>query len=303
MVDLSFVIVSWNARARLIECIRSIAAIPASISREIIVVDNASDDGSANAVEKLFRGVTLIKNSGNLGFAKASNQGISKSSGKYVLLVNSDIIILNNCVERMRSYMESDNRAGMLGPRVLNADMTLQPTIRRTPSLSRSLLLAFGLNALMPGLETATHDGLKEVDGISGCMMMVRREAIDEVGLFDERFFIYAEDKDWCKRFRAAGWKIMYYPYAQAVHYGGASSSRAPVKFHIEMQRANLQFWEKHGGRLAREAYRHIAIIHQLVRIARSAPLMLVPSHRESAFFKLKKGVACAKWLLGKGGD
>lgn len=303
-MDLSIIIVSWNARDYLVKCLRSLEPALRGIKSEVIVVDNASADGSAEAVREIFPEAVLIENTENLGFARANNIGIKRSDGRYVCLVNSDISVLEGCVARMFSYMEAHPDIGLLGPGILNADRTIQRSCTRFPTLRGALLTALGADTVFSSLRYFSHTRIEDVDVLSGCFMMARRKALEEVGLLDERFFIYAEDKDWCRRFHDSGWRAVYFPHAQAVHYGGGSSANTPVRFYIEMHRANLQYWEKHRGRTARALYPAIILLHQSIRLARGCALYLVrPARKEDTMRKIKRSGACIKWMLsGKRG-
>ncbi len=298
MPDLSVIIVNWNAREYLMKCLRSLPDGLGSLDAEVIVVDNASSDGSARAVTERFPGVKVLEQSENLGFARANNIGIRESTGRYVCLVNSDVVLLDGCLEELLKFLEARPRAALAGPRVLNQDESLQPTCRRFPSLGGSLLSAIGLD----GWNYFAHERSERVEALSGCILMARRKAIDEIGILDERFFFYAEDKDWCKRFHDAGYENWYCTEAEAVHYGGSSSALAPVRFYIEMQKANLKYWEKHRGTAARAAYLAIVLVHQAVRCAGSGALyVLKPAERRSAAHKARRSAACLRWLLTGG--
>jgi hypothetical protein len=307
MIDVSVIIVSWNARDYLMDCLQSLIS-KNSISRtEIIVIDNASNDHSPDAVRERYPFVKLIRNETNRGFAAANNIGIGMGRGRYVCLVNSDVRVLNGCIDRLCSYMDQNPSIGMLAPRILNADLTLQPSVRRFPTLWSSLCRALALDTFfsqsgMSGGEMmafGSEDKSRSVDVLSGCFMMVRRGAIEQVGVLDENFFIYAEDIDWCRRFRQAGWDVVYYPGAQAIHYGDGSSSNAPIKFFIEMQKANLQYWKKHHGLTKQVAYFLITFFHQILRIAgNSVVYTFKPSARTTIIHKLKRSIACTRWLL-----
>ena len=144
------------------------------------------------------------------------------------------------------------------------------------------------------------HDTIAEVDIINGCFWAVRRDAVEHIGLLDEDFFIYAEDMDWCKRFNDAGWKIVYYPLAESLHYGGASSANAPVRFYVEMQKANLQYWSKHHGNLSRYAYLGIVFLHQSLRVlCNGIYSLLVPDKRDACMYKTKRSIATISTLFG----
>lgn len=294
MPEVSVIIVSWNAREYLVGCLMSLYEEDL-VSTEVIVVDNGSEDGSAEAVEELFPEVVLIRAGENLGFAKANNLGIQASSGRYVCLINSDVVVIEGCVNALKEYLDTDESAGLVSPKVLNPDMTLQPTLRRFPSLKGVLLSAIGLDRL----NYLPHGNTIEAEAVSGCFMMVRRKAIEDAGLLDERFFFYAEDKDWCRRIKSAGWKIVFYPKARAVHYGGQSSAAAPVRFYIELYNANLKYWKKHHGHLRTWMFIAITVLHQALRLAMaSVKFALVPRKRTSEAYKFKRSAACLRWLL-----
>ncbi|HEY4705913.1 MAG TPA: glycosyltransferase family 2 protein [Thermodesulfobacteriota bacterium] len=295
MTDVSIIIVSWNARGLLLKCLESIPRGLGGLKAEVIVVENASSDGSAEAVKKMFPGVRLLPQKENLGFAKANNIGIRESAGRYVCLINSDVVVLPGCIERLFLLLEERPTAAIAAPKVLNPDMTLQASCRRFPSLPGAMLSTLGLDRL----NYFPHDRTRRVEAVSGCFMLARREAIDAVGPLDERFFFYAEDKDWCKRFHDARWDVYYHPDAKAIHYGGSSSSLAPVAFYVEMQKANIKYWRKHRGAPARTLYVMIVLLHQSMRLAASgARYALRPKHREHSAHKARRSAACLKWLI-----
>jgi len=311
MSDVSVIIVSWNTQQHLLNCLNSIRKSK-NYTEEIIVVDNASTDGSCYAVESQFPQVRLIRNAENLGFAKANNVGVHESRGRYLCLVNSDIIVLDNCIGGLMKFMDENPSVGMAGPRVLNPDRTLQVSCRHFPSVWNNLCQALGLNYVFPKsalfseplMQYWSHDVQRKVDVLSGCFWMVRRAALDKVGLLDEDFFIYGEDIDWCKRFHNAGWDVMFYPEAEAIHFGGASSGNAPIRFFLEMQKADLLYWRKHHGQYRVLVYRIIILVRQLARI----PIYILryifeAKNREISRFKLRRAFACICFLFGSGID
>ncbi len=306
MYDISIIIVSWNARKYLVDCLKSLEGL-AGCSYEIIVVDNNSSDGSLEIVEKKYSHVKLIGNEENLGFARANNIGIKASTSRYVCLVNTDIVVLEDCIKKMIEFMDSNPSVGMAGPRILNQDRTLQVSCRHFPSIWNNLCQVFGFNKVFPKLawfsepmmKYWSHDTERKVDVLTGCFWMVRREALDQVGLLDEGFFFYGEDIDWCKRFHKAGWDVGFYPGAEVIHFGGASSSNAPIKFYLEMQKADLQYWRKHHGRSRQLAYWMIILLRQLVRIPiYTFKYVFFEKRRETAQFKLKRSLVGIRWLF-----
>ena len=231
-IKVSIVIVSWNAKKYLTQCIESIDKQIEKIKAEVIVVDNNSNDGSADAVEMKFPRVKIIRCNENYGFAKANNIGIGISRGDFICLINSDVLLRQGCVSRLLEYMESHADIGILGPRTLNADGTLQKSCFSLPSIWNSLCRVSALDSVFPwsrifGRRLMTywaHNEIRNVEALNGCFLLVRRTALEEVGLLDELFFMYGEDLDWCKRFGDCGWGVVYFPEAEAVHFGGASS-------------------------------------------------------------------------------
>jgi hypothetical protein len=307
MVDVSVIIVNRNTKKELYDCLKSIFEQSSNCSIEVIVVDNASQDDSQFMVKNEFPIITLIENSQNLGFARANNIGIKAASGRYVALVNSDVVVLKDCIEKLISSMDENSDVGIAGPKILNADNSLQPSCGRFPSLWNNFCQAVGLEIVFPmssffgdwTMKYWAHDSLRRVDVLNGCFWMVRRKALEEVGLLDERFFMYGEDLDWCRRFHDAGWDVCFYPDAQAIHYGGASSATAPIRFYLEMQRADLQYWEKHHGRLKQVCYGLIILLRHLIRVVLFAIIYLVhPQSRSRTRFKLRRSIACIQWLL-----
>lgn len=306
-MDLSIVIVNWNEKDFLVQCLESLLNQNVKGKFEIIVVDNASTDGSQYIVQERFPSVKLICNDSNLGFAKANNMGIKQSSGNYICLINSDIVTIRDCLKDMMDYMNRHPAVGMLGPRILNPDMTLQPSCMGFPTLWNIFFRALALDSLFPKsalcggrlMEYYAHDTIRSAEVLNGCFLMVRRKALAEIGLLDESFFIYGEDVDWCKRFRDSTWEVVFYPNAEAIHYGGASSSKAPIKFYIEMQRADLQYWIKHHGAAKSIVYTLTSLLHQLLRvIGYTVKYICVPSMRDKSLFKIKRSLACLIWLM-----
>lgn len=303
----SIVIVSWNARNYLAECLESLKGDVYAGPMETIVVENASTDGSAEMVRARFPNVKIICNAENLGFAKANNIGIRLCKGNYIALINSDIHVLANCITNLVAYCEAHPAAGLVGPFITGGDGKQQLTCRAAPSLWNMFCCALALDAIFPrsrwfnGYYLGHWDRrtTAAVDILGGCFLLARRRALDEVGLLDERFFIYGEDMDWCKQFRDAGWDVVFVPQARAIHYGGASSANSPIRFFVEKQKADAQYWQKHHSRLAVACYYAISFVHQGLRIVgHSVRACVVPRDGQTSWCKVRRSVACIRWLL-----
>lgn len=301
----SVVVVTWNAMKYVRECLLSLQA-EETVSVEVIVVDNNSSDGTAELIQHEFPHFKLIRNSDNHGFSKANNVGIEQAHGKYICLVNSDVVVLQGCLEKLLLFMEDDPQIGLLGPQMVGPEGEVRRSCMRRPSIFNCLTRALALDRL-PLLSRAlksqmmsdfAHNQIQEVDVLNGWFWVVRREALASVGPLDERFFIYAEDLDWSYRFREAGWKVMFYPEAAAIHYGGASSSAAPVRFCIEMQKAEFQYWQKHYSPWICSIHRAIVFLHHGLRFLGHSLLYSVNVKRVESGSKARQSWALLSWML-----
>ncbi|MEN6384940.1 MAG: glycosyltransferase family 2 protein [Phycisphaerales bacterium] len=258
-IELSIIIVNWNGSEITKQCLTSIYEQTRQISFEVIVVDNGSSDSSCEMIEKYFPQVRIIANRENRGFAAANNQGILEAKGDFLLLLNNDTIILDHALEKIIAVAKETPQAGVLGCKVLNADMTQQSSCFRFPSLLNLTLAAMHLDTFFPkhnffGRERyakVNWNKITEVDVVSGCFMLVRREAYEKTGVLDERFFMYAEETDWCLRFRQNGWKVLYAPYGEIIHLGGASSKKNKGPMALQLKGSILLFIKKHRSRLS----------------------------------------------------
>lgn len=256
-MDISVIIVNWNTKRFLEQCLESLTLAAPRRSAEIIVVDNASSDGSAEMVAHKFPQVKLIRSLENLGFARGNNLGIRQSSGRYISLVNSDTKVLPGCLDVLADYLDQNSMVGNIGPLVLNPDMTLQSSCRHFPTLWNNFCSATGLATAFKGSQLFSgehmlffpHDRCISVDVLVGCFWLMRRDAIKDVGLLDERFFMYGEDVDWCQRCQNAGWQIVFLPAAQVIHYRGGSSGAQLVRLAVAQQSSVFYYWSKHKGK------------------------------------------------------
>lgn len=254
-MDLTIVIVNWNTKGILEECLHSTLNGIQGMSAEVIVVDNGSEDGSPEMVRREFPEVQLIANAENLGFAAANNQAIEVAKGKHVLLLNSDTLVLGDVLPRSLAYMETHPEVGVMGCRVLNTDRSVQLTCSRIPTLTNLFLLTTGLFRLKTPkfcgryqLLDWDRDSERDVETVTGCFMLVRRAALDDVGLLDETFFFYGEETDWCKRFAVHGWKLRFAPVGEIVHHGSLSSRACNHRRDLMLSEGILRYHRKHSG-------------------------------------------------------
>ncbi|WKL05013.1 glycosyltransferase family 2 protein [Paenibacillus amylolyticus] len=253
--DASIIIVNYNTRQLTLDCLASVYATHTSYRLEIIVIDNASHDGSVEAIREVYPSVQLIANNHNTGFAVANNQGIKVAIGRYILLLNSDTVIQPDTLQTMVGFMDRHPEMGASGCKVILPDGSLDKACKRGfPTPSASFYYAFGISRLFPDrpkfnqyqLGHLSPDDEYPVDCLVGAFMLVRRETIEQIGGLDETFFMYGEDIDWCYRIKEAGWGIFYYPRTYIVHYKGGSARRKPLKITYEFHRAMWVFHRKH---------------------------------------------------------
>lgn len=262
--DLSVVVVSFNTRDILKSCLQRLYEVGQGLRMQVIVVDNASRDASADMVAQTFPEVHLIRSSTNLGFAAANNLGFAVVSGTYVLLLNPDALLAPGALQRSLAHMAGDPAIGMGGARLLDQAGVQQPSARQFPSLLNELLVLSGLAARFPNSrffgrfdrtwDRSGHAAM--VDWVPGAFALMRREALAQVGVFDERFFLYYEEVDLCRRFHAQGWKIAYWPDVVVHHTGGESSktvdnqvfSSSGSQLTLWRMRSGLLYYRKHHG-------------------------------------------------------
>jgi len=274
-VDVSVIVVAWNVKRLLQDCLDSVVAQTKDVDYEIIYVDNASEDGSVEMVRQRFPDVRIIENSQNNGFIKANNQGIEVARGRYVLLLNSDTLVLDNAIAKTVVFADAHPEAAVVGCRVLNPDRTLQRTCFMYPSLLNMFLSATYLYKLFPrskffGRERMTwwaFDDVREVETVCGCFSLVRRKAIDQVGMMDPTYFVYGDDPDWCYRFRKAGWRVLFTPDAQIIHYGGQNTRQMARTFRWQLEGSTLIFMRLHRQRWMFPIARLLTALFFLIRV------------------------------------
>ena len=254
-MSVSIIIVNYNGGKLLKDCIDSIYREATTLPFDIWVVDNDSIDNSITIIKQYYPRVNLIENRTNLGFAKANNMVLSKSKSDYFLLLNPDTVILNNASEKVVKFMDRNPEVGIVGCRVLNEDGSLQLACRRSiPTPGVAFFRLTGLSRLFPNSKITAKYNLtyldpnetNEVDAVSGAFLMIRREVVDNIGMLDERFFMYGEELDWCLRTKKGGWTVMYYPDAEIIHYKGECSKSNSGKATFEFYRSMYLFHKKH---------------------------------------------------------
>jgi hypothetical protein len=254
MIDLSIVVLNWNVRDLLERCLASLRSDRYIL--EIIIVDNASRDGSVAMVREKYPQVIVMANTENRGFTGGNNQGIEASHGRYVMVLNPDTEVLGDALDRFVDYLDRQADVGALGPQLLNPDRSIQSSRRRFPTLTTAFFESTWLQSLAPHgilthyyMDDVPSDHTHEVDWLNGACTVFRREALERVGLYDEKnFFMYSEELDLCRRVKEAGWKIVYLPEAQVVHYVGQSSDQAVAARHIHFQTSKVHYFRKWEG-------------------------------------------------------
>ena len=271
--DLSIIIVSWNVRDLLRGCLASVTGGQAAggrdqnfdtdrLTTEVIVVDNASADGSAAMVAAEFPDVKLVANADNLGFTRGNNQGLGLACGRYVLFLNPDTVVVGNALATMVAFMDAHFEVGALGPELRYGDGSLQSSRRRFPTLMTALFESTPLAWHWPPVanpwarryrmeDQAQGAGGQKVDWLVGAALLTRRTVLEQIGGFDEGYFMYSEELDWCRRVKDAGWQIVYLPAAQIIHYEGKSSQQVVAARHIRFSTSKVRYFRKFHGPLS----------------------------------------------------
>ena len=267
---LSVIIINYNGGRLLKDCIYSIYREATAIPFDIWVVDNDSQDNSIEIIKQHYPHVNIIENRTNIGFAKANNMVLSTSTTDYFLLLNPDTIICSQAIEKVVSYMDQRTEVGIAGCKVLNEDGSIQLACRRSiPTPKVAFFRLTGMSKLFPNSKLMAKYNLTyldagephEVGAVSGAFLMIRGKVIDKIGGLDSDFFMYGEELDWCLRTKKAGWAVMYYPYAQIIHYKGECSKSNSRKATFEFYRSMRLFHKKHF------ADNHSSIINAIIYV------------------------------------
>ena len=288
---LSVVVVSWNTRELLTRCLESVRQSRATGGIEVVVVDNASVDGSAQVVRERFPWVRLLANTENVGFARANNQAIPWTTGRYVLLLNPDTEVEPDAIETLLRFMEDHPQAGAAGPRLMGGDGAVQRSCHPAPTLSRELWRLFHLDTLRPlawyPIENWDQRTARPVDVVQGACMMVRREALQQAGLLDEQYFIYSEEVDLCYRLRQHAWEIWWVPRATVVHHGGQSTRQVAAAMFLRLYQSKVLYFRKNYGPHAAQRYKLILLGATVARLLLLPFVWLWPKPQRRQFLTL----------------
>ncbi len=308
-IDLSVVIPNYNTRDLLAACLRSLFATGNGLRVEVIVVDNASGDGSAAMVSAQFPQVRLVQNRENMGFARAVNQGLKLARGEFLLLLNSDTELWPGALQHCVEFLNERPEAGVVGCRLLNPDGTVQPSCESFMNLAGVVWEALLLDKLFPQsrlfgrmhLTYFTHDRVARVDYVKGAFLMTRRRTLEDVGLLDERFFFYGEEMDWCYRAARKGWEVWFTPGATVVHHGGGSGDPVAPEIFVQLHKSRFLFYQKHHGRVSSVLARMVLAAGSLLRVgAWGLAGLLRPSARKQCWKKAAAFSAAFAWYVGR---
>jgi N-acetylglucosaminyl-diphospho-decaprenol L-rhamnosyltransferase len=253
------IVVNYNTAHLLTRMFAALRSGQGNFGLQVIVIDNASHDGSVAFLKANFPNVELIENAKNVGFGRANNQALPLIRGRYILLLNTDAFISSDTLTKTISFMDENPRCGVLGVKLAGEDNVLQPSCRYFPTPWNVFLTTTGLYKFFPASRLVDdmswdHASVRKCDWVPGCFYLIRREVVDTIGLFDPRYFLYSEEVDHCRRVRAAGWDVIYYPFTEVVHIGGESAKAANQlmndsgvisALHIESE---LLYFRKHHG-------------------------------------------------------
>jgi len=307
-MDLSIVIVNWNAKDYLRKCLESIYRNSESLVFEVFTVDNGSADGSAEMVRREFPKVILIENKDNPGFGRANNQALRNCNGEFVLILNPDTEVLAGALGVMADFLRQKEKAGAVGAKLLNSDGTVQFTCARNfPTLLTEFFWLTTLVRRFPDSKIVghylmsywDHNDRREVDCLSGSCIMARRDVLKGLGYFDENYFMYGEDVELCYRIKKGGWEIWYLPEAEIIHYGGGSSWKIAETAAIYDRIAMTIFFKKYYGFLTAAIYRIMCFLIGLAMSAVSAIILPFTSERKKMKKIFYENLAVFEWSVG----
>jgi GT2 family glycosyltransferase len=313
--DISVIVVSWNTREELRACLESVLAGLRGTLGEVIVVDNASADGSAEMVKASFPEVHIIRNARNLGFAAGCNMGLQVAAGRYLLLLNPDTIVLDDVLAATVRYLDDHPNVGAFGCRILNSDGTLDPSCFRDPSVLNTFLGLTGLARLRwpraLGRERMTHwlrDSERDVDVVTGCYLATRREVVDDIGPLDSGYFFCGEEADWCRRIRSGGWVVRFAPVGDIIHAGGVAGRKLNEWRDLLGMAGLVRYVHHHDGSLAGWAIWGLLWLHAASRTiafaviahaGRGDEVRLMAKARRDHCRRVVKGYSNVRMLAG----
>jgi len=306
MPDVSIVIVSWNVRDLLRECLKSILnspdvriaghqGSPNAVECEVIVVDSNSTDGTGKMVSDEFPWAILVQETENVGFSAGNNLGFHRSRARHILFLNPDTHILGNAISTLAEYLDLHTEVAAIGPKLLNSDETIQSSRRRFPTIRTGFFESTLLEPIAPSkvlrnyyMQDCDPEIVHDVDWLVGAAIMVRRSVLDKVGTFDERFFMYSEEIDLQKRIKEGGWNIRYLPSAEIIHHGGKSSDQVVAQRHILFETSKITYFRKHHGDLAADWLRRFLLASYGWKLAFEKAKALLGHKREMRMQRVK---------------
>ncbi|HQN65164.1 MAG TPA: glycosyltransferase family 2 protein [Methylophilus sp.] len=304
---ISVILVSYNTAQMSIDALHHLYASKGNFELEVIVIDNASRDNSVDLIRLAFPQVKLLVNTNNVGFGRANNQAIPLINGDYVLLLNTDAFIKTDTIDKTVAYMNLHPRAGVLGVRLVGRDGELQPSCRYFPTVMNLFLQRAGLSRFFPNVKYVDdmdwdHATARACDWVPGCYYLIRREVIEQVGLFDERYFLYNEEVDHCKATKNAGWDVVFYPDAEVIHIGGESAKSDGIISQVSRQLVALQveseflYFRKNHGIIVVLQHLFMQMIADIIliikAISRVRPLQVLRQHLQHLVLLTKSAYA-----------
>lgn len=287
-VDLSIIIVSWNVADLLRDCLTSIYANQRDLNLEVIVVDSASSDDTVEMIRQHFPQVDLHAENENVGFTRGNNIGLESASGRHILLLNPDTVILDDALTQMVAYLDANSRVGIVGPHTLNTDRSTQSTRRRFPTVALGFFESTWLQPYAPQnmlnrfyATDIADDATAEVDWVQGSALMLRREVYDNIGGLDMGFVMFSEELDFCRRAKDGGWRVVYLGSAQVIHHGGKSTEQVAARKHIHFQESKLRYFHKHHGSFSAFILRIFLLANYIWQIIIEAIKSLLGSKRD----------------------
>jgi N-acetylglucosaminyl-diphospho-decaprenol L-rhamnosyltransferase len=281
-MKLSVVIVNWNTGDLIRRCVESVYAGLPAVETEIFVVDSASTDGSTTALQARFPQANYIYSPQNIGFGPSNNLALRQATGEYLLLLNPDTLVHPGAMPALLNFIEQNPQVGAAAARLLNPDGSLQYSCSPEPTLKGEVLRLFHLGSVRPDgyypMETWDLAMPRPAEVILGACMLVRKSVLDQVGLFDEQFFMYNEETDLCRRIRQAGWQICWVPQAQVTHYGGQSTRQMAAEMFVQLYRAKITYFRKYHSPFKVGLYKLVLYLTSLPRLALAPVASLEPA-------------------------